>query len=149
MSIYIFYITLHYITLLHYKHIQRDTNSGWLPFGKNCGSLAKRDLKWSVWHCRIYCDLHCQRWQLVKNYFVTKTDRYNKYQTKQYTHTLTHCAHNSWWPVLGWVTTKEDHPLLWFDGSTIEIWSVNKYITITITCLWLEMRRIPEPSLYI
>ena len=41
-------------------------------------------------------------------------------------HTLTQCTHNTWWLVLGGVTTKEDHPLLWFDGSTIEIWSVNK-----------------------
>ena len=40
--------------------------------------------------------------------------------------------HEILWLVLGWVTTKGDHPLLWCDGSTIEIWSVNKYITITI-----------------
>ena len=39
-------------------------------------------------------------------------DRYNKYQIKQCTHTLTHCTHNIWWLVLGWVTTKEDHPRL-------------------------------------
>ena len=71
-------------------------------------------------------------------------DRYNKYQTKQYTHThtLTHCTRSSWWLVLGWVTNKEDHQLLWFDGSTIEIWSVNKYITITITKLIMPMVRI-------
>jgi len=34
-------------------------------------------------------------------------DRYNKYQTKQlHAHTNTY-THNSWWLVLGWVTTKE------------------------------------------
>jgi len=34
-------------------------------------------------------------------------DRYNKYQTKQlHAHTYT-CTHDSWWLVLGWVTTKE------------------------------------------
>jgi hypothetical protein len=47
-----------------------------------------------------------------KNYLVTKVDRYNKYQTKQYTRTHTHCAHISWWSVLVWVTTTEDRPLL-------------------------------------
>ena len=47
-----------------------------------------------------------------KNYLVTKMDRYNKYQTKKYTHTLSYCTHNSWRLVLGWVTIKEDHPLL-------------------------------------
>jgi len=37
-------------------------------------------------------------------------DRYNKYQTKQlHAHTYT-CTHNSWWLVLGCVTTKEYHP---------------------------------------
>ena len=56
-------------------------------------------------------------------------DRYNKCQTKRYTRTHTHCTHISWWSVLGWVTTKEDHPLLWFDAQSIEIWSVNKYIS--------------------
>ena len=68
-----------------------------------------------------------------KNYLVTKMDRYNKCQTKQYTrtHAHTHCTHISWWSVLGWVTTKEDHPLLWFDAQSIEIWSVNKYYIIS------------------
>ena len=47
-----------------------------------------------------------------KNYLVTKMDCYNKYQTKQCTHTLTHCTHYKWWLVLGWVTTKKDHPCL-------------------------------------
>jgi len=42
-------------------------------------------------------------------------DRYNKYHTKQlYAHTYT-CSHNGWWPVLGWVTTKEYHRRLCID----------------------------------
>jgi len=45
------------------------------------------------------------------NYLVKKIDRCNKYQTKQlHAHTYT-CTHNSWWLVLGWVTTKEYHLL--------------------------------------
>ena len=30
---------------------------------------------------------------MVKSYLVTKMDRYNKYQTKQYTHAHTYTAH--------------------------------------------------------
>ena len=52
-----------------------------------------------------------------KKYLVTKMDRYNKYQTKQF-HTHIHCTHNSWWLLLGWVTTKKYHPLLRFDRQT-------------------------------
>ena len=63
-------------------------------------------------------------------------DRYNKCQTKQYTRTHTHCTHISRWSVLGWVTTKEDHPLLWFDAQSIEIWSVNKYISYIISYIY-------------
>jgi len=45
-------------------------------------------------------------------------DRYNNYQTKQlHAHTYT-CTHNSWWLVLGWVTTKEYHPLRRLDRQT-------------------------------
>ena len=49
-----------------------------------------------------------------KNYLVTKLDRYNKYQTKQYAHTHTFTLHTQQLVAieLGWVTTKEDHPLL-------------------------------------
>ena len=36
----------------------------------------------------------------------------NTRQSSTRTHTLPHCTHNSWWLVLGWVTTKEDHPHL-------------------------------------
>ena len=44
--------------------------------------------------------------------------RYNKSQTKQLqAHTHTHCMHNRWWLVLGWVTTKEDHLCLRFIAS--------------------------------
>jgi len=51
---------------------------------------------------------------MVNNYLVNKMDRNNKYQTKQlHAHTYT-CTHNSWWLVLGWVTTKEYHPHLRF-----------------------------------
>jgi len=41
-------------------------------------------------------------------------DRYNKYQTMQlhaHTYTCTY-THNNWWLVLGWASTKEDHPRL-------------------------------------
>jgi len=40
-----------------------------------------------------------------KNYFVTEMGRYNKYRTKQ-------CTHTSWWLVLDWVTTKEYIPFI-------------------------------------
>ena len=53
-------------------------------------------------------------------------DRYNKYQTKQNTHTLPHCTHNKWWLVLGWVTTKEDHPHLQIAYISY-IWHVIKF----------------------
>ena len=57
-------------------------------------------------------------------------DRYNKYQTKQCTHTLPHCTHTRWWLVLGWVTTKEDHPRLRI-ACISYIWRVIKfYITL-------------------
>ena len=65
-----------------------------------------------------------------KNYLVTKMDRYNKYQTKQYTHAHIHfqTAHTTeWWLVLGWVTTKEDHPRLRFAYISY-IWRVIKFI---------------------
>ena len=43
-------------------------------------------------------------------------DRYNKLinirQSSTRTHTLTHCTYSIWWLVLGWATTKEDHPRL-------------------------------------
>ena len=65
-----------------------------------------------------------------KNYLVTKMDRYSKYQTKQCTHTLTHCTHNIWWLVLGWVTTNEDHPRLRLDYTSY-IWHVIKFYLLT------------------
>ena len=62
-------------------------------------------------------------------------DRYNKYQTKQYTHTHTH-AHTAGLLVgdqylAGWPPRKT----IRFKSmrKSIEIWSGNKYITITIT----------------
>jgi len=45
-------------------------------------------------------------------------DRYNKYQTKQLHAHAYICTHNSWWLVLGWVTTKEYHPLPRLDRPT-------------------------------
>ena len=53
-------------------------------------------------------------------------DRYNEYQTKQCTHTLPHCTHTRWWLVLGWVTTKEDHPRLRI-ACISYIWCVIKF----------------------
>jgi len=50
----------------------------------------------------------------VKNYFVTEIGRYNKYRTKQ-------CTHTSWWIVLGWVTTKEYHPCISFRNDTLHV----------------------------
>ena len=66
----------------------------------------------------------------VKNYLLTKMDRYNKYQTKQYTHTLTRYTHFIWWLVLGWVTTKEDYPRLRI-AYTSFIWRVIKFYLLT------------------
>ena len=45
-----------------------------------------------------------------------------KYLTKQYTRTYTHvhCTHTIWWLVLGWVTTKEDHPILPIEYNCIK-----------------------------
>jgi len=40
--------------------------------------------------------------------------RYNKYRTKQ-------CTHTSWWLVLGWVTTKEYHPCIRFRHDTLHV----------------------------
>jgi len=65
-------------------------------------------------------------------------DRYNKYQTKQLNaHTYT-CIRNSWWLVLGWVTTKEYHPLPQLNrqtsayGALTKIFN-NKIINLHIT----------------
>ena len=44
--------------------------------------------------------------------------------------THTHCTHICWRSVLGLVTTKIDPLLLRVDVLSIEIWSVNKYITL-------------------
>jgi hypothetical protein len=58
--------------------------------------------------------------------------RDNKYLTKRYT-TL-HSTHYTtqhtqrWRPVLGWVITKEDRPLLRIVCQKGDIWSVNKMI---------------------
>ena len=65
-----------------------------------------------------------------KNYLVTKMNRYNKYQTKQCKHTLTHRTHYIWWLVLGWVTTKEDHLCLRI-AYTSYIWRVIKFYLLT------------------
>ena len=43
-----------------------------------------------------------------------------KYLTKQYTLTYTYTAHTIWWLVLGWVTTKEDNPLLPIEYNSIK-----------------------------
>ena len=49
----------------------------------------------------------------MKIYLVTKMDRYYKYETKQYTHAHTSTLHTQQMVAsIGWVTTKEDHPLL-------------------------------------
>ena len=58
-----------------------------LPGGQ---SPARRDLKWSVWHCRNTVAYDVSGDNGLK-YFVTKMDRYNKCQIKQYTRT--HTAH--------------------------------------------------------
>ena len=45
------------------------------------------------------------------------------YLTKQcnYTRIYTPHSHNSWWLVLGWVITKEDHLLLLLDHQNVYI----------------------------
>ena len=58
-------------------------------------------------------------------YKVTKMDRYDKYETKQYTHAHTQ---NRRWLVLGWVTTKEDNPHLRF--IAIDIWRVTSRVIL-------------------
>ena len=45
-------------------------------------------------------------------------------------HTLSHCTHNRWWLVLGWVTTKEDHPRLRI-AYTRYIWRVIRFYLLT------------------
>ena len=51
-----------------------------------------------------------------------------------HTQTHIHYTHNSWWLVLGWVTTKEDHPRLRFIASlhAIDIWRVTSRVIIII-----------------
>jgi hypothetical protein len=69
-------------------------------------------------------------------------DHYNKYQTKQCTHRLPHCTHTRWWLVLGWVTTKEDHPRLRITCISY-IWRVIKYY---ITSQLLKEPRAESPA---
>ena len=69
-----------------------------------------------------------------KSYLFTKMDRYNKYQTKQYTHAHTFTSHTqqlvaSTW--LGYHQGRPSAPLTRF-VKTVEIWSVNKYTSIRI-----------------
>jgi len=62
-------------------------------------------------------------------------DCYNKYQTKQlHAHTYT-CTHNSWWLVLGWVTTKEYHPRLCINNVDFMARYKCNYINVTGTTL--------------
>ena len=70
-----------------------------------------------------------------KNYFVTKMDRYNKYQTKHCTHAHTY-THNIRWLVLGWMTTKEDHPRQRV-AYTSYIWRVIKFYLLTYSPTYL------------
>jgi len=72
-------------------------------------------------------------------------NRYNKYQTKQlqaYTYT---CVHNSWWLVLGWVTTKEYHPRLCIDYVDFMVQLhlhtyVIRYIHHTTECISVRVK---------
>jgi hypothetical protein len=66
-----------------------------------------------------------------KNYLITKMDRYNKYQTKQYTPAHAHTARTlvgdqclAGRPPKKTIRSPESM------RKSIEIWSVNKYITI-------------------
>ena len=83
--------------LCNYIHVTREQDESMQKSAALYKSLAQRDLQWSVWHCRdnVTCDVSGD-----KIYFVTQMDRYNKYLTKQYTHS----THYRWWLVLGLLT---------------------------------------------
>ena len=77
--------------------------------------------------CNVSGDNWLPRWAAISNTWRSST------------HTLTHRTHNSWWPVLGRVTTKDDHPLLWLDATNHQKQlSVNKYI-------WMKLLQ-PNPN---
>jgi len=48
--------------LLNFEPVKRFKNRRYMSefgsFRESIQSLAQRDLKWSVWHCGTYCDLH-------------------------------------------------------------------------------------------
>jgi len=63
-----------------------------------------------------------------KNYFVTEMGRYNKYRTKQ-------CTHTRWWLVLGWVTTKEYHPCIRFRNDTLHV-NIELHLQLLLQEFW-------------
>jgi hypothetical protein len=104
------------------KHCTNETDSSACSFmptqvqlHSRADSLRHGGTKWPVWHCRktvAYYVSGDNRWK------TTLLLRWNvKINARQSsTNAHTHCSHSSWWPVLGWVTTKEDYPLLWVDA---------------------------------
>ena len=111
------------------------TNSGWLLFEKLriFGTEEFKMVCVALQELTVTCRL--------MSAVITgkKLDRYNKYQTKQCTHTLINCTHNIWWLVLGWVTTKEDHPRLRI-AYTSYIWRVIKFYLLT----YLDLKHVDD-----
>jgi len=58
--------------------------------------------------------------------------RYNKYRTKQ-------CTHTSWWLVLGWVTTKEYHLCIRFRNDTLHV-NIELHLHLSV------LRRVYRPD---
>ena len=59
----------------------------------------------------VTCNVRCDNWwKIVASY--QDGPRYQIPDKAVHMHTHTYTAHTIWWLVLGWVTTKEDHPLL-------------------------------------
>ena len=71
--------------------------------------LSAQGLEMVCMELTATCYVSGDNWSI--NYLVTKMDRYNKDQTKRYTHTHPLCTHNIWWLCCG-MTTKKDHPRL-------------------------------------
>ena len=58
-----------------------------------------------------------------------------------------HCTHNRWWLVLGWVTTKEDHPRLRFIAPLLLTYA-QKNLTDHFFSVWRVQCRINRYAKY-